>query len=358
VAATLFLGAVPLSAQQANPAAAAPPSFPLFQSHETLPLRIEAPLTSIFKERGEERTDHPSKLVLEQPGAEPVALDIAIRTRGQTRLSRRICEFPPLRLEFDSAQADATVFRGQDQLKLVTHCQDGRPEHEQYVLQEYLVYRVLNLLSEISFRARLVRITYVDTDAKRDTVTRYAFLLEDARELAARTGFDRLEVPAVPPDMTDPLYLALVEVFQYMIGNPDWSAFMKEPDDEECCHNTVTIGDAMGPVFSVPYDFDITGLVNTRYADRLFRPAERPELGIRSVRERLYRGRCASVPLLPQVFALLNEKRDAIYQLYREQPDLDPKVLQESTKYLDEFFGIINDRRKAAREIQQKCREI
>ncbi len=356
-AAAALLAAAPLAAQQAEPAAAPPDDGGLFDSHEPLPLRIEAPFTSIFRERGAERTEHPSQLILDDPSRRPVTLDVAIRTRGSTRLDRRVCQFPPLRLEFDSAATAATPFRGQGELKLVTHCQDGRSEHEQYVLQEYLVYRMLNLLTEISFRVRLARITYVDTDGRREPITRHAFFIEDNDELAARTGYEKLTVPAVPPNVADPAYVALIGVFQYMIGNPDWSAFMGEPD-EECCHNTEPIGVRPdGPVFSVPYDFDITGLVNARYANELFRPESRP-LGIRSVRERVYRGRCASAAYLPEVFARLNEKRDAIHGLFHERPELDPKVLRECTTYLDQFFEIINDQRKAAREIEGKCRQI
>lgn len=164
-----------------------------------------------------------------------------------------------MRLEFDSVQVIGTVFEAQSENKLVTHCQDRRAEYEQYVLQEYLVYRVFNLLTEISFRARLARITYLDSEARRDTITRYALFLEHESAMARRNGWEALRAPAIPPDLVDPGYLSLIGVFQYMIGNPDWSAFSAEPDETECCHNTQPIGGPDGPVFSVPYDFDHHG---------------------------------------------------------------------------------------------------
>jgi hypothetical protein len=340
--------AVPDSVRQAAVSA------PLFASHEPLTLTIEAPLSTIFKERGQDSKEYPGKVV-HQEGEQPVSLNVEIRTRGKTRLSRRICQFPPLRLDFPRKQAEATVFRGQDKVKLVTHCQDERSEHEQYVLQEYLVYRVLNLLTDLSFKARLARVTYRDTEAKRDTVTRYGFLIEADETMAARNSWFALAVPAVPPEMADPEYLALVEVFQYLIGNPDWSAFAVAPDEDECCHNTQPVGTQAGPVFSVPYDFDITGVVNPRYGDGLFRPQER-NLGIRTIRDRVYRGLCASAGLLPAVFALFSEKRDAIYALYREQPELERKIVDATLKYFDEFYDTINDPRKVEREFGAKCR--
>lgn len=330
-------------------------SAPLFGTHDPLKLTIEAPLTTIFKERDPESEEYPGAVTHHQTDGQEVKLDVEIRTRGKTRLSRRICEFPPLRLDFDKDQTASETFRQQDKLKLAVHCQN-RAGYEQYVLQEYLVYRVFNLLADLSFRARLARVTYVDTDGKLDTLTRLGFLLEDDEMLAARHGWMVLTTGVVPPEMAERDFLALVEVFQYMIGNPDWSAFQAEPGEDHCCHNTRAIGSPdEGPVFSVPYDFDISGLVNTRYADQLFRPGDR-NLGIRSVRERVYRGLCSSAPSLPKVFDQFNEKREAIFQLYREQPELDPKVVKESLEYLDEFYRTINDPRQVEREFTRKCR--
>jgi hypothetical protein len=340
---------------QDPPVSAGPhaPAAPLFASHDPLTFSIEAPLSTIFKDRGEERDERPATLIVAGSDGQPVRLDVDIRTRGKTRSERRICEFPPLRLDFNR-EGKGTAFEGQNALKLVVHCQDGRPEYDQYVLQEYLIYRMYNLLTELSFKARLARVTYVDTDGKRDAVTRNAFLLEDVDDMAARNGWQALRVGAVPPHLVDPRSIALVGVFQYLIGNPDWSLFTVEPTEENCCHNTVPIGAESGPIFSVPYDFDISGIVNTRYADRLFNPAER-NLGIRRVRERAYRGLCASAAHLPAIFALFNEKRDAIYALYREQPGLDAEVAKETLEYVDAFYETINDPAKRERAVDRRC---
>ena len=350
----VLVSSAALSQKSLSAAGPRAPVARLFASHDPLAFTIEAPLTTIFKDRGKERNERPAKLILPAvTGQQPTALKLDIRTRGKTRAERRICEFPPLRLDFDTA-GQGTVFETQNALKLVTHCQDGRAEYDQYVLQEYLVYRLFNLLTDVSFRVRLARVTYIDTDGKRDPVTRNGFLVEDVDAVAARNGWQALRVPAVPPQIADPPTLAMVEVFMYLIGNPDWSLFTKEPGEESCCHNTVPIGGSDGPVFSVPYDFDISGIVNTRYADRLFVPETR-NMGIRRVRERAYRGLCGSAEHLPDVFALFNQKREAIYALYREQPGLDPEVLKETVEYLDAFYDVINDPKKVKREFTDRC---
>jgi hypothetical protein len=329
----------------------------LFASHDLLALTIEAPLTTIFKDRGQESEEHPGTVSYVNAEGTAVTVPVDIRTRGKTRLQPKICRFPPVRLDFPSDEVEGTLFAGQDKLKLVTHCQDGRPEHEQYVLQEYLIYRTYNLLTDLSLRARPAHITYIDTDGERDTLTRYAFLIEDEDAMAARGGWEVLHVPQVPPEYMDPTQLSLVEIFQFMIGNTDWSAFKGEPGRDECCHNSKPIGDMAGPVFAVPYDFDITGLVSTRYANRLFRD-NLEQLGLRNVRQRYYRGLCMSQPYLDQIFQLLNEKREAIYALYREQEALEPEIIEKSLEYYDDFYEIINDEGKVRREFERNCRRV
>ena len=253
--------------------------------------------------------------------------------------------------------AHAAVFAGQTLLPLTTHCNETPSAQEQYVLKELLAYRIYNELTDKSFRVRLARVSYVDLREPSDTVVKPAFLIEHADPLAARHGLRAVNIEMVPPTATDPAFLALVEVFQYMVGNPDWSAFGKGPGEEECCHNTQPIGDVQrGVAFPVPYDFDVTGLVNARYANRVFVPAERG-LGITSVRQRVYRGICTSQPHLPATFALFNEKKDAIYALYREQAGLEPNVQRQSLEYLDQFYEIINDPGRVRREVTEKCRQ-
>lgn len=349
----------PATAQ--TPDSVAPPPMrtdvPLFDAHEPLTLTIEAPLESIMKERGQESEEFPGIVAIAKPNGGADTLSAEIRTRGKARLRKRICRFPPLRLDFPQDSVAGTVFAGQDKLKLVTHCQDDREEYEQYVLLEYLIYRTYNLLTDLSFRVRLARITYRNTEKDDEPVTRYAFLIEDEDMLAARHGWTYYKVPGVPPNMVDPENLALVGVFQYFIGNADFSAFMPEPDKDECCHNIKPIGEPTGPLYCVPYDFDLAGLLNTRYANRLFRENLRT-LGIRSVRQRLYRGLCYSQPYLPQVFDLFNRKREAIYALYRDLAGLDGEVLEDTLEYLDEFYETINDERKAKRAFQDRCRKV
>jgi hypothetical protein len=323
---------------------------PLFASHEVLHLTLEAPLDEIFKERGQESSDHAGVLTYRDADAGHVALDVGVRTRGKTRLDRKVCRFPPLRINFKKKQVENTIFTGQDKVKLVTHCQSGRDKFEQFLMLEYLIYRSYNILTDLSFRVRLAQITYVDTEEPEDSVTRFAFFIEHRKAVAQRSGWQSLTVPMVPPQFIEHAQLSLLEIFQFMIGNTDWDALLREPDRENCCHNVRPVGSHEGPVFPIPYDFDWTGVVDPPYAE------PHPDLRLRSVRQRLYRGLCRSHEAVSNSFAVFNQRRDAIYALYLDEPALDDEYRRRTIEYLDEFYEIINDAGKVRSQIFSRCR--
>ena len=352
----ILFGLCMAPAATAQPPADGQPEFPetdavpLFASHDVLEFTIEGPLDSVFRERSQDSQSYRAVISYEDSLGARVSVRMKLSTRGKRRLDRRVCRFPPLRVDLPKSKVAGTVFAGQNKLKLVTHCQDGRTEYEQYVLQEYLVYRTFNLVTDLSFRVRLARITYVDTEEDREPLTRYAFFIEPKRMMAARNGWEALDAPGVAPEYFERLPLGTVEVFQYMIGNTDWSAFEARESEDECCHNTEPVGSRAGPVFSVPYDFDQAGMIHTRYA----RPDER--LRLRNVRQRLYRGLCRPWQELEHTLQVFREKRDAIYALYRTQHDLDSKRLERMLEYLDDFYEVINDEKEVADELVDNCR--
>ena len=340
--------------QQTDSGSAPQRTSPLFETHDLLSFTIRAPLRDILNDRHQESEEHPGTLVLRGSNGDSTSLDVKIRTRGNSRLRKDICNFPPVRLNFQTGQTKQTIFAGQDKLKLVTHCQDGRDEYEQYLLKEYLLYRAFNLLTDLSFRVRLARITYVDSEDRRDVITKYGFFIEQNEMMAARNDWEPLKVRVLSPGYVDPEYLGLVEVFQYMIGNPDCSAFAAEKGKGECCHNTSPVGSMQGPVFPVPYDFDITGLVSPRYLSKLYQAA--PGARVSNPKKRVYRGLCRSERYLDNQFALLRDRRDDIYALYSTQEGLNPKVLKRTLEYLDDFYEVIDDPKKVEREIRRNCR--
>lgn len=315
---------------------------PLFASHDVLDFTLVADFEMLDDDRAEVNPERPALLRLAGPGGAPVELALEVRTRGNFRLRRSTCDFPNLRLDFPpGSSAQPTVFAGQKELKLVGHCRDSR-EYDQNTLEEYLVYRLYNLLTEESFRVRLARVTYRDVRGKEDPVTRHAFLIEDVDMLATRLGGLPIEVQGVRPHDLDGLASARVELFQYMIGNTDFSIVN--------FHNAELIRRPDGTYHPVPYDFDFSGLVDAPYAT----PAA--ILGTRSVRERVYRGFCRPGVDAPALFDAFLALREASARTFREQPELEPKRADSAIRYLDEFFRIIESPRARQALIERRCR--
>lgn len=313
----------------------------LFERNEPLDLRLTADFGAIGKDRDStKRQDHSGVLSYLGPGGDTIALDVQLRTRGHFRLHR--CKYPPLKIDFPRDSVAGTVFTHQKSLKLVVQCRDGQ-RYANYLLEEYLAYRVYNLLTDLSFRVRLASVTYLDSRKPQDAPeTRYAFFLEDDDRVAHRNHGEVFDQQGVNQEETNWAQMGLLAVFQYMIGNTDWSV--------AGLHNIVLVQDSSRTIYAVPYDFDWSGVVSAPYAF----PDSR--LGIRTVRERLYRSGCRSAAEFAPILAKFVSNKDAIYALYREQQGLEEKQIDQTLKYYDDFYKTINDPGATRRELMALCR--
>jgi len=310
----------------------------LFDEQHPLTLRIETDLRGLLHDRGTNRKAHPARLYY-SAGNDSGSIAVALRTRGIFR--REHCGFPPIRIDFPSHKVEHTLFAGQNKLKLATHCQSAQ-FYERNLLKEYALYRVFNAVTDTSFRVRLVHVTYVDT-TKADTIRRYGFLIESDPALAARLDADVSETANVNDLITDPAYMTLVAVFQYLIGNTDWSVWGR--------HNIAIMSTKTEhTLFAVPYDFDFSGAVGAPYA---IPPQQLP---IHSVRERIYRGYCQSDTLVTAAFARFRSSRDSIYAAVRAVPDLPEHDAHEMLDYFDDFYKAIDNRGVVQRDFIRGCR--
>ena len=293
---------------------------PLFASAEPLPITIAADFRAVQRDRDpkSEKT-FPATVTVPNEDGTIATIPIQIRTRGHSRRLRQTCDFAPLRLEFVKEQARKTVFEGHGPLKLGTHCRSDVSLFEQYVLREYTVYRLYNLLTPFSFRARLIRATYVDTVKNKAVDTRYAMFIEDDDDVARRMSgriSDRLGLlfRNVHADTVQ-----LMTLFEYLIGNTDMSMKLQ--------HNVRIVETPANVFYPVPYDFDYSGLVDTSYA-----VADTKLFGIQTVRERLYRGACKTAAELEPFFARFRAAKADIMALYTALADMTPSVPQERSK--------------------------
>jgi len=319
---------------------------PLFQSDEILDVRIIAPLKVLLRERSDDE-ESPGKFQFTNAAGELTEFDIAIRTRGNFRRDRDICTFPPLRLNFKKSQTKNTLFHKQDKVKLVTHCRTTS-RYAMLVPREYLAYRILNTLSDISFRVRLLRITYVDTENKNAEDVRYGFIIEHRDRLAKRLDEPVLKIPKTSVSALAPEYLNLVSMYHYLIGNTDFSPVLG-PAGGNCCHNQVLFGVEGEPLLSVPYDFDQAGIVDAPHA------GANPKFELRSVKQRLYRGRCVNNRLLDATIATFQSKQGEILTLINEQETLNDRARKAVTTFVGEFYETLESEKRVANEFVKKC---
>ena len=338
---TSFLLAVPFSyaAEKVKPPK-------LFSQFSEMQVTLSGPWDTI---RRNKKKDDRYPVQLSYTGADGAqhTIDAEVSLRGITR--RRICRFPPLKLHFDKKKLKGTEFRGNKSLKLVTYCDTGS-KYEQYYIKEFLTYRIYNLITEYSFRARPMIIDYKDSK-KDDSITRFGFLIEDVDDLAKRNDMEELSIASAPYRELDPVTTSQLSLYQFMIGNLDWAA-TSGPKDDSCCHNARLIGTGndINPKFSVPYDFDSSGLVNAHYA------APPEGLRVRNIRQRLYRGFCAFNDELPQAVALLREKKTDILALFQDNTHLSDYMRKDAIDYIEDFYKIIDNPKRYKKDIIDKCR--
>jgi hypothetical protein len=334
----------------------------LFESEETLEASLTAPWRE-FVRNDDYKGSYPAQVEYSDELGNTETLDLTVERRGVTR--QRICKIPPVKLRFEKGSAKGTTFRGQESLKMVTHCQTSSG-YEQYYILEMLAYRMYNLLTDFSFKVRPLTITYYqveDEDSeqsgfsffkkKKSEGPVFAFLIEDDKDVANRHDMHKLHIPKIRPSQLDSYETALLALFQYMIGNVDWAA-TSGPDPEECCHNVKLIGpEPTRPedtLYAIPYDFDSSGLVNSEYA------APPAGLSIRLVTQRLYRGYCASNPSLEEARKKMLANEQAIYDLVQSEDRLDHSNESEALEFLQGYFETIKDDKEFHEKIIGECR--
>jgi hypothetical protein len=313
----------------------------LFGSDEPLELTLTGDFKATFRSRDTLNVKTTkATLTLKDSSGAPLTIPIEIAARGHYRLRGDVCNFPPLRLIFPSQGLKGTALAGQKSLKLGTHCQTRDKEYSEYPVREHAAYEMLNMMTDASFKSRLARVTYVPAGEDKDAVTKLGLLIEDESDMAKRNrGRIQTLRGGTFADM-DPSQMALVSVYAYFLGNTDWSLYS--------LHNLRLVSTADGRYLPVPYDFDWSGVVFTRYA----KPD--PRLGIPTVQDRLFRGPCLTQDDLALVFEKFSTQKSAIRELYTRLP-LDDGYRRRALDYQEEFFRIIGDQRRVKREIIETC---
>lgn len=297
-----------------------------FMDTSVLQVTIKLDMKALFANKLKEGMVFPatfSSSIENREITEPVTLEV----RGKYR--RNNCYLPPIKINFKSKDAPALSSLGS--LKLVNVCEVGRKDNTEFLLKEFLIYKIYNLITDKSIRVRLMKINYVDAEGKRKPISEYGYLMEDVKDMARRNNFVERKRPVIHTEETNRQHMTRVSIFEYMIANVDWSV--------PAGHNIKLIvpkEDTNDIPYPVPYDFDHSGLVKTDYA------LPPPNIDIHDVTERNYRGFPREMEELQVVIDEFNAQRENIYKLIEGFELLSSSGRKDMIGFLKGFFNIIS----------------
>ena len=314
--------------------------FKELERPDLIKLTIETDVKQLINKKYKEEWQA-ATLKLEDGNGATVIWETKLRARGNVR--KRVCFYPPIKVKLKKEWlAQNGMDSNYNDIKLVIGCKKG-DFYENLVLKELLVYKLYQELTDYSFRTQLAEIEFIDTGGKRKPFTTYAFFIENEDEMAARLN----AVCAKPKRLSSKRFyseqLDKMVLFEYMIGNTDWSAITS--------HNVRIIKSQDFPLpLPIAYDFDYSGLVNAPYA------IHGEGINLKSVTERLFLGMCREAGTLEKLIPIFNEKQEAFYKIIQEFHHLEEKERTSIINYLDEFYETINSPSQFKRSILDYCR--
>jgi hypothetical protein len=314
----------------------------LFDSSSVLELSIHAPFSRL--DRSSEGHGSVEGRIELQDG---VSIPVTLSRYGLSRL--QMCTTPPLKVDIGDEDSRGTPFEGIRSVRLVPPCLT-EASFDRYILLEYLVYRSWAIIGEPAVGVRLVSCRFQDSEKPAHYSIGLSFLMEDIGEAAARHGRTWLDIETQSVPDLKPEQCAVFALFQFMVGNTDWSA-VASAAGERCCHNVAVFGAEDDPHnLLLPFDFDQSGLVNAPYA------APNRQLPIRFVTQRIYRGFCLHNAEVPAAVAVFNAKRPELEDLFNDEGLPDKKARKRAWKYIESFYDTINNPRKLEKKILCACR--
>lgn len=298
----------------------------LFSAEEPLQLTLKFDAQAFMKTRQQD-VYQSAEMTMEVHDDDQVSHAVQIKARESIR--RKFCALPPMWLKM---QQDAFP------MNLVLPCKDAA-RYEPYVLKEYLAYKLYNIITPLSYRVRLVRLSIMDTGNGNEVSEGWAFLQEPDAILARRLNSAMIEHNNLSIRTVNPEVMNKLSMFQYMIGNPDYSVTGRH-------HLNILTSKEYGPTgfIPVPFDFDYSGLVNADYAI----PSE--ALGINSVRDRYYLGPCRPEEVHKATIEQLAQLKDEIMASVKGFDYLADEEKDDMINYLDSYFqessesGFIDDK--------------
>jgi len=313
----------------------------LFDSDEIMHISLRFNVATFLRKKS--KTDYLDAVLTFKPGEkDSIGTNIKLKSRGEFR--NQNCYFPPVELNLKKSEFK---YADLDKIKLALQCNTGT-EYEDYILREYLIYKLYNVLTDTSFRVRLLSVDLIETQKQKKPVKQYGFFIEPLEMLAKRTNTTIIKSLALNQKSIIQKSVDRVAIFNYMIGNYDWAV----PGQ----HNVRVLKslsfEAQALGIAVPYDFDWTGLVNASYAV----PAD--NVGLPSIRDRLFVGICRTKEVYKKDLEEFIEKKDKFYSVVRDFPLLNQRSKQYIINYLNDFYSQIEAKNDITNTFLNSCKKF
>jgi len=314
----------------------------LFGIREPLDLTLKFNIKEFYKTKTKEKY-HKAELTCHVREGFEVKHEVRVKARGKNR--REICSIPPFWLNIRYAGVEAEDLAEVIKMKVVTRCRYSSI-YKNYVLKEYLIYQIYNLLSPYSFNTRLVRLTLIDTGRKDKVYEDWGFIIEPEALMAERNNTMPIKNDKLALATVDKEWMDKVAYFHYLIGQSDYSVTGR--------HNLKILTpkeyDPTIGFITVPYDFDYTGLVDATYAV----PDE--NWGLENVRQRYYLGACRSEDIHQKTIDWLATYRDEIMELIMSFDLLEESEREEMVEYIESYYEESESKNFISRRITPSCR--
>jgi len=271
-------------------------------------------------------------------------IEVKIRRRGDFRLNN--CYFAPIKMKIKKSASKGTLFEKNKKLKFAVQCSDKKGT-EDYIVKEYMAYKIYEVVSDYHYKVRLLDVFLTEpVNGKEKTFEFTGYFIEDIKLVAKRHGGQPID-RNMHPQAQDPVASVQNAFFQFMIGNIDFSTYVQHNE------KLIYVDEKVVPV---PFDFDMSGLVNTSYAT--VSESNNESLPITSVTDRLYRGFKRDPAVIAQV---RKEYLDKKLEVIKVIDDLrvyfvNPKQFQEAKAYILGFYKILEDDNLYSKEITNKLR--
>ncbi|MGM0528715.1 MAG: hypothetical protein ACQERS_09930 [Bacteroidota bacterium] len=310
----------------------------LFESEDVLDISIKFDITEFMRKKPDEYMD--AVITFYNSPDDSVTYDIRLRTRGKRR--REVCAFPPIRLNFKNTNTIYGDIDGMKNVKMVTHC-NSPSIYDEYVLKEYMLYKMYNIVTDYSYRVRLLRIKYIGTGKRERFYSKFGFLIEPMDLLEQRlNAFEIEDVHLKYENLQDDI-LDRMAIFQYMIGNTDWQVIT---------YHNIKILKKREEVkgIPIPYDFDYSGFVNASYA------VPHESFPIKDISQRYFMGPCRPDSVYNKIVDEFIENKDKFYAVKDRCELLDEWTAKRVNDYLYSFFRMC-EKGDIANVFSRECKD-